>query len=107
MPRPKSHLQTRVDAATATRVRLHAKRAGQSISDWLADLVRREVVRAGAADALAARTCETALTVGYMLRALMIDSLGAEATERAVELAADTAADDTAAELIRAGEIPP
>jgi hypothetical protein len=107
MPSRQSVLQTRVDPATAARVRLHAERAGQSISEWIANLLRREVLRAGAADALAGRTYETALTVGYMLRALMIDTLGTDAAERAIEVASDAAADDAAAELTRAGELAP
>ncbi|HXO41598.1 MAG TPA: hypothetical protein VN999_09130 [Thermoanaerobaculia bacterium] len=105
MPKRQSLLQTRVDPATAARVRLHAERSGQSISEWIANLLRREVLRAGAADALAPRTFETAMTVGYMLRALMLDALGADATERALEQAAEAAADDTAAELTRAGDL--
>jgi hypothetical protein len=107
MPKRQSLLQTRVDPATAARVRLHADRAGLSISEWIANLLRREVLRAGAADALASRTYETALTVGYMLRSLMIDALGADATERAVEQAADAAAGDAADELTRAGDLAP
>jgi hypothetical protein len=105
MPTDPSLLQTHVDAPTATRVRLQAERAGLSVSEWLSLLVRREVLRSGAADGLAARTCETALTVGYMVRALMIDALGAEATERAIDQATDAAAADTAAELTRAAEL--
>src|ERR1700689_15972 len=104
MPSRQSVLQTRVDPATAARVRLHAERCGQSISEWIANLLRREVLRAGAADALAGRTYETARPVGYMLRALMVDPLGAAAAESAIEVAADAAADDAAAELTRAGE---
>jgi hypothetical protein len=107
MPKRQSLLQTRVDPATAARVRLHAERAGQTISEWIAHLLRREVLRAGAADALAPRTFETAMTVGYMLRALMLDALGADATERAIEQAAEAAADDAAAELTRAGDLSP
>jgi hypothetical protein len=107
MPKRKRSLQTSVDPATAARVRLHAERAGLSVSEWVADLLRRQVLHAGAADGLAARALETALTIGYMLRALMIDSLGAEATERVIEQAADAAADDVAAELTRAGELSP
>jgi hypothetical protein len=107
MPSRQSVLQTRVDPATAARVRLHAERCGQSISEWIANLLRREVLRAGAADALAGRTYETTLTVGYMLRALMVDTLGTDAAERAIEVASDAAADDAAAELTRAGELAP
>jgi hypothetical protein len=107
MPKRKRSLQTSVDPATAARVRLHAERADLSVSEWIADQLRRDVLRAGAADALAARALETSLTVGYMLRALMIDSLGAAATERVIEQAADAAADDVAAELTRAGELSP
>jgi hypothetical protein len=107
MRKRQSLLQTRVDPATAARVRLHADREGLSISEWIGNLLRREVLRAGAADALAARTYETALTVGYMLRTLMADTLGAEATERAVEQAAEAAAGDAADELARAGDLAP
>jgi hypothetical protein len=107
MPKRQSLLQTRVDPATAARVRLHAERSGQSISEWIAGILRREVLRAGAADALAPRSFETTLTVGYMLRALMLDALGADATERAVEQAAEAAASDTAVELTRAGDLAP
>jgi hypothetical protein len=105
MPKRQSLLQTRVDPSTAARVRLHAERSGQSISEWIAAVLRREVLCAGAADALAGRAYETVLTIGYMLRTLMVDALGAEAAERAVELASDTAAEDAAAELTRAGEL--
>jgi hypothetical protein len=41
-----------VSPATAARVRIHADRTGQSMSEWIADLLRREVLRAGAADEL-------------------------------------------------------
>jgi hypothetical protein len=61
----------------------------------------RRSVRSAIPDPFAAY--ETVLTVGYMLRTLMVDTLGAEATERAVELAGDTAAEGTAAELCAAG----
>ena len=105
MPKRPTSLHVRVDPSTAARVRLHAERSGQSVSQWVADLVRREVLHVGAADALAARTLETSLTVGYMLRALMIDALGADSTERAIEQAADAAGGDVAAELTRAGEL--
>ncbi len=105
MPKSQSLLRTRVDPATAARVRLHAERAGQSISEWIAHVLRREVLCSGAADALAPHTLETVLTVGYMLRALMVDALGTDATDRALEQAADAAADDAAAELTRAGDL--
>jgi hypothetical protein len=106
-PTRQSLLQCRVDPSTAARVRFQADRAGQTISEWIGHVLRREVQRAGAADALAAHTFEAALTIGYMLRTLMIDTLGANATDRAVEQASDAAAQDSAAELARAEELAP
>jgi hypothetical protein len=95
-------LQTRVDATTAARVRLEAERTGMAMSEWIAEELRRAVVQAGAADALALKGYELALTVGYMLRALMVEAMGAEGAEKAVEEAAETAGAEAAAELAAA-----
>lgn len=100
-------LQTRVDPATAARVRLEADRCGQSVSEWIATVLRRELLHAGAADALTPKCYELSITVAYMLRALMLDAMGAEATDRAVEQASDAAADETAELLAHLGEPAP
>ncbi|HVT60184.1 MAG TPA: hypothetical protein VHR45_17545 [Thermoanaerobaculia bacterium] len=92
-------LQTRVDPTTAARVRLEADRCALSVSEWIATALRRELLHAGAADALAAKSYEMSVTVGHMLRALMLDAMGPEATDRAVDEAADAAADEAAAAL--------
>ncbi|HVT60545.1 MAG TPA: hypothetical protein VHR45_19385 [Thermoanaerobaculia bacterium] len=99
-------LQSRVDGAVAARVRVEAESAGMSVSDWIAQVLRREVLRGGPADALARRGYELAATLGYMLRSLMIDAMGAEACEQAIDKAADAAAADLEHELERAAEIP-
>jgi hypothetical protein len=100
-------LQTRVDPATAARARLRADRCGLSISEWIADVLRRELRHAGAGDALAPKAYELAIAVGYMLRTLMLASLGTEATDRAILEATDAAAEEAAAELARAAELTP
>jgi hypothetical protein len=102
---PRALLQTRVDPGTAALVRYHADRAKTSTSEWIAGVLRREISRAGAADALAPRGFETLVTVGYMLRSLMIDAMGAEAAETAIQDAAASAAEETASEMRRAGEV--
>jgi hypothetical protein len=61
-------------------------------------------VRDGDADALALRDYELLLTLAYMLRAVMIDSMGAEAAEIAIRNAAATAAEEAPAELRKAQE---
>ena len=48
------------------------------------------------------RAYETLLTLGYMLRTLMIDTLGAEAAETAIQDASAAAEDDAAGDLKRA-----
>ncbi|HXO42134.1 MAG TPA: hypothetical protein VN999_11825 [Thermoanaerobaculia bacterium] len=55
MPRT-ALLQSRVDSVTA-QVRVHAERAHTTTSEWIASVVRRELARTGAADALALRSC--------------------------------------------------
>ncbi len=102
---PATLLQVHVDSATAARVHLHAEKAGSPVEEWLAAVIRREVHRSGAADSLALQSYEMAATIGYMLRALMIDSIGPEATEKEIEEAARAASDLAAAELERALEI--
>ena len=95
-------LHTRLDATTAAYARLEADRSGSSISKWIASVLRRELHRAGAADALAAKTYEVAVVSAHLLHALMIDSLGPEATARALEKATAAAEEETAAQLARA-----
>lgn len=51
MPRT-ALLQARVDSSTAALVRVHAERAQMSTSEWIAMVLRRELSRSGAADAL-------------------------------------------------------
>jgi hypothetical protein len=102
----KTLLQTRVDPATAALVRYHAARANLSASEWIAAVLRRELGQAGTADALALRAYETLLTLGYMLRTLMIDTLGAEPAETAIQDASAAAEDDAAGDLERATAIP-
>ena len=104
MPR-QTLLQTRVDSATAALVHLQAARAQTSTSGWIAGILRRELSRAGAADALALRGYEMLITVGYMLRALMIHAMGSELAETAIEDASAAAVDEAASELRRATEI--
>jgi hypothetical protein len=99
-------LQTRLDATTAARVRLAASQADSTVSEWIAAALRRELARAGAADALAPRTYELLTTVGYMLRRLMIDALGQEATDLAIRDANDQAGGEAQGELRRALELP-
>jgi hypothetical protein len=98
-------LQTRIDPASAKLVRTLAQRDQTSTSDWIAGILRRELVRAGDADALALRDYELLLTLGYMLRSLMIESMGAEAAETAIHDAAATAADEAPADLRKAHEV--
>ena len=104
MPRA-TVLQTRVESAVAAQVRVQAERAQMSASEWIAAVLKRELARADAANALALRSFEMQVTLGYMLRALMIDAMGAEPAETAIQDAAATAADEAAAELRRATEI--
>jgi hypothetical protein len=94
-------LRTRVEALTAAQIQLEAARARTSTSQWIANILRRELSRAGAADALAPRTYELVMTVGYMLRSLMIDAMGPDPAMAAVEEAAAEAADDASEELRR------
>jgi hypothetical protein len=77
----------RLDPMTADDVRLEADRLGLSLGDWIATVLRREIRRAGNADALPAQTCEAAVTCAYLLHALMLDAMGPEATARAFERA--------------------
>jgi hypothetical protein len=104
MPRA-TVLQTRVDSAVAAHVRVEAERARMSASEWIGFVLKRELARGDAANALALRGFEMQITLGYMLRALMIDAMGAEAAETAIQDAAATAAEEAAAELRRATEI--
>ncbi len=104
MPRT-ALLQSRVDSATAAQVRVHADRAHMSTSEWIAGVLRRELSRGGAADALALRSYELLITLGYMLRSLMIDAMGAEPAETAIQDASATAADEAASELRRAADL--
>ena len=104
MPRS-SLLQSRVDSATATLVRFHAERAQMSTSEWIAVVLRRELSRAGTADALSVSSYEMLVTLGYMLRALMIETLGAEPAETAIQDASATAAEEAASALKRAAEL--
>jgi hypothetical protein len=104
MPRT-ALLQSRVDSATAAQVRVQAERAHTTTSEWIASIVRRELARTGAADALALRSYELLITLGYMLRALMIDAMGAEPAETAIQDASATAADEAASELRRATDL--
>jgi hypothetical protein len=98
-------LHTRIDPGSAKLVRTLAERDQTTTSDWIAAILRRELVRAGDADALALRDYELLLTLGYMLRALMIESMGSEAAETAIRDAAATAADEAPADLRKAQEI--
>jgi hypothetical protein len=104
MPRA-TVLQTRVDSAIAAQVRVQAERAHMSASQWIAALLRRELSRPDAANGLAPGAYELLVTLGYMLRALMIDAMGAEPAETAIQDAATTAADEAATELRRVTEI--
>jgi hypothetical protein len=97
-------LQTRLDSTTAAYARLEAARCGCSISEWIADVLRRELRRAGAADALAPRAYEVGVASAHLLHALMIDSIGPEATAQALEKANEAAAEATAREMARAAE---
>jgi hypothetical protein len=97
-------LHTRLDSTTAAYARLEADRCGCSISEWIADVLRRELRRAGAADALAPRAYEAVIAGVHLLHALMIDSLGPEATAAALEQANEAAAEATAREMARAAE---
>jgi hypothetical protein len=82
-------LHTRLDSTTAAYVRREADRCGSSICIWIAAVLRREFHRAGAADALAAKTHEVAVVRVHLLRALMINSLGQEAMARTLEKATE------------------
>jgi hypothetical protein len=104
MPRA-ALLQTRVDSSTAALVRVHAERARMSTSEWIAMVLRRELSRAGSADALSLRSYELLITLGYMLRSLMIDAMGAEPAETAIQDASAVATDEAATELRRATEL--
>ena len=104
MPRT-TLLQTRVDSATAAFVRFHADRSQTSVSEWIAAVLRREVSRTGTADALSAGSYEMLVTLGYMLRALMIDAMGAEPAETAIQEASATAADEAARAVKRGAEL--
>jgi hypothetical protein len=97
-------LQTCLDPGSAQLVRMLAQRDQVTTSQWLAGVVRRELIRAGDADALALRDYELLLTLGYMLRALMIEAMGAEAAETAIQDAAATAAQEAPADLRKAQE---
>jgi hypothetical protein len=98
-------LQSRVDGVTAAQVRVHAERARMSASDWIANVLRRELTQTGDADALALRAYELLTALGYMLRALMIHTLGTEPAETAIEDAAATAAEEALGDLARAREL--
>jgi hypothetical protein len=98
-------LRTRVESTTAALVRVHAERARMSTSKWIADVVRRELASVGAADALSLRSYEMLITVGYMLRSLMIDAIGEEQAQTAIQEASEQAADEASDELRRAMEL--
>ena len=104
MPRA-TVLQTRVETAIAAQVRVQAERVHMSASEWIAAILKRELSRPDAANALAPSAYELLVTLGYMLRALMIESMGAEPAETAIQDAAATAADEAATELRRATEL--
>ena len=40
---PRLHLSTRIDPTTAALLRIRAKQSGRSVSEFLADLIRRAV----------------------------------------------------------------
>ncbi len=94
-------LRTRVEGSTAAMARVYAERAQMTTSEWIANVIRREISKAGAADALALRSYEMQVTLGYMLRSLMVDAMGAEQTETAIEEASAQAADEAGDELRR------
>jgi hypothetical protein len=98
-------LRARVESQTAIQVRMQAERAHMSTSRWIAAVLRREAAHAGDADALALRDYELLITLGYMVRALMIEILGVEPAEAAIQDASATAADEAAADLGQAREI--
>src|SRR5215470_17959718 len=95
-------LRTRVDGDTAALVHVHAASHKISTSEWISRVVQRELGRFGQADALALRAYETQLTLGYMLRSLMIDAMGADAAEAEIQDAVTEATDEAQDELRRA-----
>lgn len=100
-------LETHLDPATAAAARLEAERCGISLETWIAAVLRRELRYTGEADALAAKTYEVVVASAHLLHALMLESIGPEATARAVEQAMRAAKEETAAELARAAEVDP
>jgi hypothetical protein len=97
-------LRTRVESITAAQVHVQAAQAQMSTSQWIATLVKRELRRGGAADALALRSYELAITLGYMLRSLMIDAMGADRAQAVVDEALALGLDEASDELRRARE---
>jgi hypothetical protein len=97
-------LRTRVEPITAAWVHVQAAQAQMSTSQWIAALVERELRRAGAADALSLSSYELAITLGYMLRSLMVDAMGADHAQAAVDEAVALGIDEASDALHRALE---
>jgi hypothetical protein len=109
MPRTTA-LQIPLDPITAAHARVEADRCGLSVGEWGAAVLRRELSYAGDADALAAKIYEVAVASAHLLHALMLDTIGPEATARALAEAthaANAAGEAIAAELARAAEVDP
>ena len=107
---PATALRIPLDPITAAHARVEAKRRGLSICDWVAAVLRRELSYTGDADVFALKTFEVAVANAHLLHALMLDTIGPEASARALAEAIDAAnaaGEAIAAELARAAEVDP
>lgn len=86
-----------VDALTEAKLTVRAERVGTSVSEYVRDLILRDLVRSGSADAVAPQLLELALVTGILVRAQLGQTLGEEEA-RTIQ----TRAEEKAAETLRA-----
>ena len=73
-----------VDTLTEAKLTVRAEQAGASLSEYVRDLILRDLARSGSADAVAPRLLELALVTGILVRVLVSRAVG-EDEARALE----------------------
>lgn len=104
---PATALRIPLDPITAAHARAEAERRGLSIGDWVAAVLRRELIHGGDANVFALKTYEVNVASAHLLHALMLEAIGPEATARALAEATHAAEEAIAAEVARAAEVDP
>lgn len=101
MPSTTRSFQIRLDSVTAAHAHREADRCGMPLGEWVESVLRRELRHAGQADALAPPAYEATVASLHLLHALMLYTMGPEATARAVHAAREA----IAAAVVRAAEV--